>query len=219
MLLLALVVTGALVVALVRWGSVRILADEPGMVSGSGPTGLPSGDSFTLVDGSAAMPFGDPGTLVYWVIASIVAYLLAVWIARRQGYRRGVWVDRVPLAMGGLGALVVAVIVVADGRAPADLLGRGNVPLLAIAIGIVVWAVRERRAGLWVLAAVTMPLAVLANLYDVENVLLRFGLPISDGVAVIANLGVVAVVLFVAAAAFGLWHRREALALPSRGPQ
>lgn len=216
LLLLALVVTGALTVALVRLGSVQVLAGESPVISGSDPTSLPSSDSIRLISGSAYMPFDDPGRLAYWVIASIVAYVLAIWIARRQGYRGGVWVDRLPLAMGGLAALLVSVIVVAGWYAPADLLIRGNVPLLAIAVGIVVWAVRERRPGLWVVAAVIAPLSVLANLYDMENVLFRIGVPYFDNAEEIANLGLVAAVLFVAAATFGLLHRRDTQALPTR---
>lgn len=194
LLLLASVVTGALVVALVRPDPVTIPAD------GSG--------KFVLVVNPVA--FDDRVRLFYWVIASIVAYVLALWIARRQGYRRGLWVDRRPLVIAGVLALVAAVVIVIGWFAPGDLLVRGNVPLLAIAAGIVVWAARERRPGLWVVAAVIVPLTLLANLYNMENVLFRFGVPVFDHSDEIANLGAVALVLLVAAAIFGLLHRRAA---------
>lgn len=200
LLLLAVVVTGAVVVALLR----------PGVVPVS------PGDSAQFV-GMETLSLRDPVRLLYWVIASVLAYLLTLWIARRQGYRRGLWVNRRPLVVAGAVALLVAVIVVVGWFAPADLLGRRNIPVLAIAVGIVVWAVQERRPGLWVLAVVTALLAVLANVYDVENLLLRLGMPNSDGTDEIANLGVVALALFVAAAVFGLRHIRDARALATRG--
>lgn len=147
--------------------------------------------------------------MTYWVVASVVAYVLAIVIARRQGYRHGVWVQRLPLAMGGLGALLVFVIMVLGRFAPGDLLLRGNVPLLAIAVGVVVWAIRERRLGLWVLTAILVPLTLLANLYDMENVAFRLGVPVFANADEIVNLGTVAVVLFAAAAVFGLRHRHR----------
>jgi hypothetical protein len=163
------------------------------------------------------VPWTDRVRLFYWVVASIVAYLLTLWIARRQGYRRGVWVDRRPLVVAGALALAGAVVVVTAWFAPGDLLIRGNVPLLAIAVGIVVWAIRERRLGLWILAAVIVPLTLLANLYNMENVLFRFGVPYFDNADEVANLGTVAVVLIAASAIFGVLHRREARAVGTRG--
>jgi hypothetical protein len=215
LLLLALVVTGALVVALVRLGSVHSFVGSSGTVSGSDPTIPPPDGSFELVSGSASMPFGDPGWLIYWMIASVVAYVVALWVARRQGYRRGVWVDRLPLVMGGLGALVVSVVVVVGDLAPADLLSRGSVPLLAIAVGVVVWAARERDVGLWIMAGVVVLLTVSANLYNMQNLLVRFGMPNFGDTDQIVNLAVVAVAFFVAAAVFGLLHRRQARAWPT----
>lgn len=204
LLLLALVVAGALVVALVRAGQVIVLTDE-------------AHPEFAMLDGP--MPINDRVRLFYWVIASILAYGLALWIARRQGYRHGLWVDRRPLVVAGMLALAGAVIIVVGWFAPGDLLIRGNVPLLAIAVGIVVWAVRERRAGLWVLAAVMVPLTLLANLYNIENVLFRFGVPVFGTVDEVASLGTVALVLFVASAIFGVLHRREVSAARTRGDQ
>lgn len=215
LLLLALVVTGALIVALIRAGQMQVL-DGGGIVlppPDSSSTGF-SASAFGLVDGP--VPSHDRVRLAYWVIASIIAYLAALWIARRQGYRRGLWVNRRPLVVAGLVALAGAVIIVVGFFAPGDLLLRGNLPLLAIAAGIVVWAIRERRLGLWVVAAVMVPLTLLANLYDMENVLFRFGVPVFADADEIVNLGTVAVVLFAASAIFGLLHRRD---MRARGAQ
>lgn len=202
LVLLALVVAGALVVALIRAGQVAIVVDA-------------AQPEFALVSGP--MPWTDRVRVGYWVVSSMVAYLLALWIARRQGYRRGVWVDRRPLVVAGAVALAGAVITVIGWFAPGDLLIRGNVPLLAIAVGIVVWASRERRPGLWTLAAIIVPLTLLANLYNMENVLFRLGVPLFDNADEVANLGTVAVVLFAASAMFGLLHRRETRATGTQG--
>lgn len=198
--LLALVVTGALVVALaVRAAAVVVPSD--------------SQPEFSMV---APPPSGGWLRLIYWIAASAIAYLLAIWIARRQGYRSGVWVDRRPLVVAGLAALLVATVVVIWWLGPADLTFHGNVPLLAIAVGIVAWAVREQRPGLWVAAAVIVPLTLLAIGYHMGNMLFRLGVPDFEGAGEVANLGAVALALFVAAAVFGLRHRRDAQALAAR---
>lgn len=200
LLLLGLVVVGALVVALIRASHDR--------AAGDGSRGT------VLV---AHAPWTDPVRLSWWVFASLAAYLLAIWIARREGYRRGVWVDRLPLALGGLGALLMSVIVQRGWFAPGDLLIRGNVPLLAIAVGIAAWAVQERRFGLWLLAAVILPLTLLANLYNMENVISRIGAPALADADEIVGLGTVALVLIAAAAIFAIGHRHQLRAARGRG--
>lgn len=208
LLLLAFVVTGALVVALIRASQMQVFIGGATDLSSMGSSSSDfSASDFVGVDGP--WPAHDRVRLLYWVIASVVAYVLALWIARRQGYRGGLWVNRRPLVVAGIVALAGAVIIAVGWFAPGDLLIRGNIPLLAIAVGIVVWAVRERRPGLWVVAAVIVPLTLLANLYDMENVLFRFGVPVFDNADEIANLGAVAVALFAAAAVFALLHRRD----------
>jgi hypothetical protein len=201
LLLLALVVTGAIVVSVVRDGQVAATGDG-------------SAEFVPIMFG----PGDDPVRLGYWIIASILAYAAALWIARRQGYRRGLWVDRLPLLLGGLGALLIAVVATVGWYGPGDLFIRGNVPLLAVAVGVIVWAMRERRPGLWAVAVVTALLSLLANLYDMENLLFRLGVPVFDGVDDIANLGAVALALFIAAGAYGVLgvRRRPAPDLRSR---
>jgi hypothetical protein len=81
---------------------------------------------------------------------------------------------------------------------------------LALTVGVLVWAVRERRPGLWVLAVLLVPLSLLANLYDMENVLYRLGVPLFDHADQVVNLGVLAIVLLVASGMFALSHRRAA---------
>ncbi|MGI8418809.1 MAG: hypothetical protein ACR2P2_21955 [Nakamurella sp.] len=164
------------------------------------------------------MYFADPVRLAYWAIASLVAFALMILIARHQGYRTGIWVDRGALVKAGVVALAIVVVAVLGGVGflPGDLTLRGNLPLLALTVGILVWAYRERRPGLWVLAILLVPLTLLANLYNMENVLFRLGMPLFDNADQVVNLGVVAVALLVAAGVFALSHRRAARLVKSR---
>lgn len=212
--LLGLVVVGGLIVALIRAAQVHVVA-----VSGSA-TEVPAGQvangfsasDFSLIDGP--VPAHDLVRLLYWVIASVVAYLLTLWIARRQGYRGGIWVSRRPLAVAGIAALVVVVMAASVWFIPGD---RGNAPLVAIAVGIVAWAIRERRPGLWVVAVIMVPLTLFASFYDTENVLFRLGVPNFTNADEVANLGTVAVVLLVSAAVFAVPHPRHSAATRERG--
>ena len=171
----------------------------------------------TLVqpDPFSGMYFADPTRLTYWVIASVVAYGLMVVIARHQGYRTGVRVDRSALVKAGVMALAIVVLAVLfdHGILPGDLTLRGNLPLLALTVGVLVWAYRERRPGLWVLGVLLVPLTLLANLYNMENLLYRVGIPVFDHAEQVINLAAVALVLLIAAGMFGLSHQRTARAV------
>ena len=196
-------------------GRRRMWADRPGPA-------LPLLLLAAVVIGGIVMTLLEPDTIgmysadsprmVYWVVASIVAYVLMVLIARHQGYRTGIWVDRGALVRAGVLALVIVVgsVLVDSGFLPGDLMVRGNLPLLALTVGVVVWAARERRPGLWVLAVLLVPLSLLANLYDMENVLYRLGVPVFDHSDQVVNLGVLAIVLLLAAGLFALSRRRAA---------
>lgn len=167
-----------------------------------------------LDDGHHGFYENDPGRLIYWVVATLVAYAAIVLIARHQGYRHGVWVNRrVLVTAGAVALLLVALAVVYDSDnlvLPGDLTLRGNLPLLAITVGLLIWAFHERRPGLWVVAGLLVPLTLLANLYDMENILFRLGVPYFAAAAEVVDLAVVAVVLLVAAAVFALSHRHAA---------
>lgn len=164
------------------------------------------------------MYFDDTARLAYWAVASVVAFALMVVIARHQGYRTGIWVDRGALVKAGVLtlAIIVAALLVGIEFLPGDLTLRGNLPLLALTVGMLVWAYRERRPGLWVVAILLIPLTLLANLYDMENLLFRLGVPVFDHADQVVNLGVVAIVLLAAAGVFALSHRRDARLVGSR---
>jgi hypothetical protein len=58
---------------------------------------------------------------------------------------------------------------------PGDLVVRGTFPFVIIAAGLWVLAWAERSRALTLIAAVYTATALLASLYDIENVLFRLG--------------------------------------------
>ena len=71
---------------------------------------------------------------------------------------------------------------------PGDLVLRGAFPFVIIAAGLLVLAWAERSLALAVIAAVYTAAAVLASLYDIENLLFRLGLNWPDSYSILASL-------------------------------
>jgi hypothetical protein len=122
----------------------------------------------------------------YWLVALVGGYLLTLlwyrWHARRAGVQtpaRGYLVTGVVLT-----ALAV-VIPPLSARAhqlqwlwlvlPGDMWIRGTFAFLIIAVGLWVLARAERSVALVITAAVYTGAALLASLYNVENILFRLG--------------------------------------------
>jgi hypothetical protein len=98
---------------------------------------------------------------------------------------------------------------------PGDVIIRGTFPFVIIAVGLWVLAWAERSRALAVIAAAYTCTALLASLYDMQNVLFRLGWnpsPSEWGLMPLANLALPALVLLVAAAgAFAAqWRHRPA---------
>jgi hypothetical protein len=103
-----------------------------------------------------------------------------------------------------LGAIVVALVTMLGRLGPGNLLIRGYLLLVAIAVAIVYWGIRENRRALWSFGLVATALAITANLYDMENLLAGTGIPLSSSVADVVNLGVISAVLLLGSAGFAL---------------
>jgi hypothetical protein len=175
--------------------------------------GVPQGPGPAFVDVSA--PFGgfaggfllrNPTAVsLFWLVALPLGYGATVvyyWArARRRGAASSVW----PYAVAGLALLGVLVLgSVLSHLQPGDLFSRGLAPLLTVAVGLFVLAWAERSAGLAVFTAAFAGLALLVNLYDIENIFLRLGV----GVPVPAiNLIVPGSVLLLAAGGFWVAER------------
>ena len=146
---------------------------------------------------------------VFWLVAGPLGYVVTAgfyWLLAR---RRGVATSSRAYVLTGLGlfALLVATSVI-GASLPGDLTIRGLTPLIAVALGLFVLAKTERS---WALAAFALPFLVLtmvANLYDMANVMYRLGLgPAGPEVNVI----VVGSVLLLAGVIFGLAALRTRL--------
>jgi hypothetical protein len=141
-------------------------------------------------------PFGGPAVLGgmpvagrsfylgwYWLVALVGGYLLTLlwyrWHARRAGVQtaaRGYLITGVVLtvlaaALPPLSQLVPGL----DRLWPGDLWIRGTFAFLIIAAGLWVLARAERSLALVITAAVYTGAALLASLYNVENILFRLG--------------------------------------------
>ncbi|HZU54578.1 MAG TPA: hypothetical protein VFA06_01790 [Actinocrinis sp.] len=162
----------------------------------------------------------DPRADWYWLIALIAGYgaiaLFYRWRARRTGVAGRIW----PYTVAGL--LLFALLLTTGSEVPApvnlqrvlpgELAGRGLLPLITIGLGLFVLAWTERSLLLAALATVYLALAVVANLYDTENLFYRLGWisPWDYENAPLPNLLLPAVPLLLGGAVFALrtWRAR-----------
>jgi hypothetical protein len=136
---------------------------------------------------------------IYWLIALPIAYLLIAWWYFSRGRRRGVSTSALSYVLVGIGLLALLVLTSARMsellHLPAwthvfvvgDLVVRGLVPLLTIGLGLFVlsYVERSRRSrALAVFSAAFFALALLVNLYDLENVAGRLGYSVGPEIGV-----------------------------------
>ncbi|HEX3713720.1 MAG TPA: hypothetical protein VHV09_13095 [Trebonia sp.] len=199
---------------------------QPGIAAGGGVVAGASGQQVFPVLGGAPGLLTQPDLGYYW-LAALLAGLLATllwyrWNARRVGLAtpaRGY-----VITVAALTAVAVAVPLVSTLPGPdwlhglqflwpGDLTIRGTFPFVIIAVGLWVLAWAERSPALAVIAAVYTATAVLASLYDVENVLFRLGWNPAPGewdLTSLPNVLLPALVLLAAAAgAFAAQRRRR----------
>jgi hypothetical protein len=207
--------------------------------------GTPAAGGVTAgVSGPPALPLlgGYPGFLTqpglgYYWLAALLAGLLATllwyrWNARRVGVATPARGYIITVAVLTALAVIVPLLSRASGPdwlrlpsvlLPGDLTVRGTFPFVIIAAGLWVLARAERSRGLAVIAAVYTCTALLATLYDVENVLFRLGWNPSPGewrFTSLPNVLLPALVLLAAGAgAFVVQrHRRPPAPAPAGSP-
>jgi hypothetical protein len=116
---------------------------------------------------------------LYWFLAIQTGIAATVWWYRWRGLRSGLRTPTRALLVSGLVvtevALLVSVFVRWPGFAFGALFGRGFVPLLILVVPLAVLAWLERSPILAVITAAYAGLALLACLYNVENILFRLG--------------------------------------------
>jgi hypothetical protein len=135
----------------------------------------------------SGMPFGGSGFRIgwYWAAALVGGYLLTLlwyrWRAGRAGVRtpaRGYLITGVVLTVMVLAIPPLTRVVPRLGvlwYPLADVWIRGTLAFLIIAVGLWVLARAERSRALAVIALVYTGAALLASLYNVENILFRLG--------------------------------------------
>jgi hypothetical protein len=145
---------------------------------------LTSGPGPILLGG---MPIGTASFYIgwYWAVALVGGYLLTLLWYRRHAGRAGVWTPARGYLITGvvLTVLALAVPLLTMWLHPLGLLWlplgdvwiRGTLAFLIIAIGLWVLARAERSRVLAVIALVYTGAALLASLYNVENLVFRLG--------------------------------------------
>lgn len=152
----------------------------------------PSSGSFSAGPLQSAYLGGLGGLLVqgglayYWLAALLagvaVTFAWYRWHGRHVGLRTPTW----GYLVTGLTLTALALVIpILEEKVqafhglwvlmPGDLLIRGTFPFVIIAIGLCVLAWAERSLALSAIAGVYLAIALLATLYDIENILFRLG--------------------------------------------
>ena len=112
---------------------------------------------------------------LYWVVA-IAAGLTATYLwYRRRGRQIGLVTPARGFLVTGVVVSLLVLVLPTVGLVPGDLVIRGTLPFLIIAAGLWMLARAERSRALLVVAAIYTGTALLASLYNIENVLFRLG--------------------------------------------
>jgi hypothetical protein len=123
--------------------------------------------------------YGDGYIAVYWLFALVAGFWLTALWYRRRGRQTGLLTSARGFVVVGVvvtAAIILLSAVPAVARLwPAALVIRGTFPLFVIAAGLFALAWAERSWALIVTAVLFTGGALLASLYDVENVLFRLG--------------------------------------------
>lgn len=142
------------------------------------------GQTFEVIALRGGSPYLPPGwrtsLALYWLVAGVGAYLLSAVVVALgdhqlgRAFRPRVWAAVLVVLLAGFWAMSQSVarllhIPTFPLTQIGDLVSRGNQALLCVAAGLVTLGAARRRWGLLAFAAVFVAVAVLANLYDIEN--------------------------------------------------
>ncbi|MFC1413984.1 hypothetical protein ACEZCY_32960 [Streptacidiphilus sp. N1-12] len=164
---------------------------------------------------------GSTAATVYWLTAVVLGYAATLAFYRWRGTRTGVAGRALPYVLAGVAFLGLAVLASPavwagvgplHGGLPGDLTTRGLLPLLVLALGLLVLAYSERSAALAGFAALFLAVALVSNLYDVENRTPSIGWTPSEAWSLLPNLWLAGLTLMLGGLGFGL-----AAALRGRG--
>ena len=162
------------------------------------------------------------GATLYWLIAVVLGYAVTVAFYQWRRFRTGVAGRVLPYALAGAVLLALSVLATPTvaqrwrldplAHLPGDLVLRGMTPLLVIALGLFVLAWLERSLPLTAFAVLFLIVALVSNLYDVENQTTSLGWTSPQDWTMVPNLWLSGFTLLLGGLGFGL-----AVAARSRG--
>ncbi|MBF9072053.1 hypothetical protein [Streptacidiphilus fuscans] len=193
------------------------------------PVCLHGGAVCLVVIHGDAVPAGSLGISLYWAIAASLGYAVTLGFyllrARRVGVAGRIW----PYLVVGLVLLAVTVLATPEVsrhimhgsllNMPGDVGIRGMTPLLALALGLFVLARLERSVPLAGFAVLFLVVALISNLYDVENQTPLIGWTPSAAWMWVPNLWLAGFTLLLGGLGFGLTsvRRNRARILSAQG--
>jgi hypothetical protein len=158
------------------------------------------------------------GTAYYWLGAILLGIAATVFWYRWRGSRVGLRTPARGYLITGLIIVALALLIPLAGRGsfgmlsimPGDLLIRGTFPFVLIGLGLCFLAWAERSLGLAAIAAVYLALALLASLYDIENIFYNwFGWTLTVTESALPNVLLPAVVLLLSGTGAWVVQRRN----------
>ena len=159
------------------------------------------------------------GTAFYWLGAMLLGIAATVFWYRWRGNRVGLRTPARGYPIAGLIIVALALLIPLASRgggvgmfliAPGDLVVRGTFPFVLIGLGLCFLAWAERSVGLTVIAVVYLAVALLASLYDIENVFYNwFGVGLGPTASSLPNVLLPALVLLLSGAGAWLVQRRQ----------
>lgn len=173
----------------------------------------PQGSGGCYLSG-VGQPENSLGVTLYWLVAVGLGYAATLGYyrlrARRVGAAGRIW----PYLVFGLALLAITLLTTPEvnGRLlhgqgptpPGDLSFRGMMPLLALAVGLFALARLERSLPLAGFALLFLAVALICNLYDVENQSPLIGWTPTPEWQLLPNLWLAGFTLLLAGLGFGL---------------
>ena len=154
------------------------------------------------------------GTALYWLVAVVLGYAATVAFYHWRRLRTGVAGRILPYVLTGVALLALAVMATPTVSwhwhqdpftvMPGDLSIRGMAPLLVVALGLFVLARLERSVPLAAFACLFLTVALVSNLYDVENQTPAIGWTPSEQWSLLPNLWLSGFTLLLGGIGFGL---------------
>jgi len=168
--------------------------------------------------------WSDRGTAYYWLGAMLLGITATALWYRWRGNRVGLRTPARGYLITGLVIVALALLIPLVGRGsgvgmlpimPGDLLIRGTFPFVLVGLGLCFLAWAERSVGLTVIAVAYLAVALLASLYNIENVFYNvFGWYLNGIASALPNVLLPGLVLLLSGAGAWVVQRRQHAPVP-----